>query len=664
MTLPFLLHKNFLEIGKMSEFTNMGRIDLVQFAALRSANGVTTNGVTIMAYAWLEDVELSGFTDAGVLQAKKEYVGNGQISGPASTVASIASRLSDAPVIGGFAKATEMVAGAVGSVASYFGFTNVPNIRDVEPFKPTAFHTLASSSISEPINKLSLQPKQEIAIGATHDGGPAEDELSIKSLVTRESFLTGSLWSTTDATDKILFTTAITPQLLNVSVSSGKTIVYATPMHYVSRLFKYWRGDLIFRFKIIRSQFHRGRINIAWDTTASNLASGPVTGQPTVFNVVMDLEEDDEVELRVPYLQSKPFQKLWSNSSEFVMWSNGATPTGGTADSNGVLQVRVLSQLTAPEASSDVDLLVFVRGGDEMEFAVPVNPPELATHMVLQSKKTYINMGADTKSDPQVYDEMFGERIVSLRELLHRQSKVCTHVIPNAVFAANGVMLWRVPFRRTPRPYGYTINGLEKADSIVGPAGTYKSFNYSQVHPITWVLACFIGYKGSTNNTFNALRLGASGDSLYSSVSVSRTDDTTNVIPSYSTFVQSAGSQSQMMSALNGGVGTSVGLPSGATGVALTHQATQAGLSVNLPYYANSKFFYRNLDYHNYQNLALPDGSADDLFLFLALRKVTTVADDSSILEQYCGTGPDFQLIYFLNVPAYIRVGSTTPSPT
>jgi len=656
MELPFLYHRHFLDATQLNQFTGMGRIDLTQYAALRSANGVSTNGVNIVVYAWATDVEMTGLTSKPVLQSKREYVANGQISGPASTVASVANRMSKIPVIGPFAKATEMAASTVGDIASLFGFTNVPNVRDVEAVKTTSFHTLASSEISEPINKLSLQPKQEIAIDSTYAGDPMGDQLHITNFCQRESFLCGALWTTTTAEDAVVFTSYVTPQLYEKSGGTNYH-VYSTPMAYIAQLFNAWRVDLIFRFKVIKTQYHRGRLSISWDPLQTSMANMPGFGNPRVQNIIFDLEDTDTIEVRVPYMQDVPFLRLRDGSGgiDGPWWSNGGSPTQTDTERrcNGTIQVRVVNRLTAPEASSDVDVLVFVRAAENIEFASPADIRD-KTHMVLQSKREFV-FGDPSISDPDSYSEVYGEKISSLRQLLHRQSKTCTQVIPRTANWAGSMMYATFPFQRTPKPYGYNEFASETAVGTVVPGSNFP-FNFVRVHPITWIQTCFIGTKGSTNWTFNVLNHNGKETVPLESLGVCRTAEISDNKPSYKVVPGTLGT-SQLMREHNCTAGIE---RQGAQGMALTNQWTQAGLSVNLPYYSRFKFQINNLNFGYSTSDAKTDEASRDWYQLTVKRGIDVNTTDANVLiDTYVGTGPDFDFVFFLNCPVYTFL----PSP-
>lgn len=676
--LPFLYHKNFVDLSLQQNLSDLGVMQLMQYAALRSANGVTTTGVTVVVYAWLENVQLAGATSRPILQSEKEYVPNGQISGPASTVASVASRLTDAPVIGPFAKATETVAGAVASVADYFGYTNVPNVEDVRPYKPFAFGHLASSQISEPIAKLSLQPKQETTVSSMSLGDPTEDNLVINSLCSRESFLCGAQWTTSNAENDVLFTSAVTPELYEYDgTNPSYYAIYSTPMHYASRFFAKWRGGIKFRFKFIRSTYHRGRVNICWDVGVTAANNMPAAGKPSVYNVVVDLDETDEAVIRVPYIQDFPFLQLQSSEMDVPLpyWSNGPTPTFSHSG-NGTIQMRVINRLTAPEATSDVDVLVFVSACDDIEFHEPRNMFRDFTLLQPQSEKEYVDreitMGPYAETDDKVLNEIYGEKIVSFRELLHRQSKAWTQVQPQtgsqSDWSGNN-QTYVIPIKRIPRVYGYSSGGWDVANKVITTPGTY-AFNYVRNHPLPWIVACFIGFRGSVNYTINVrVSNGTTAGALpNSSVSVCRQSDQTDALTAYQPCCYTTAdtnNQSNLARNLNNRA-TKLD-KQGASGMFLTSQITNAGVSVNLPYYSRSRMMYSDFTSY-YGSTAVPnanraDEAHKDTFEVSILRRnATNTADYSTVVDFYAGTGPDFDVVFFLNCPVCWKLTApTTP---
>lgn len=667
MVLPFLYPYPFMET-KLSSFNDMGRIDYVCIVPLKSANGVTGSAVDIQAFIWMEDVELSGPTNLPVAQSDIEYMPNGQISGPASAVAEAAGKLSEVPVIGKYAKATSEVSSMVGKFASLFGFTNVPNIRDVEPVQQRPFE-LSSSEISTPVSKLSLQPKQEIAIGSKQHGGGDEDELHISRFVGRQSFLVGSLWSTTAVPGDILFTSFVSPLVNQGDAAQGE--IALPPMGYLSQLFQYWRGSIKFTFKMIRSKYHRGRIQIAWDRSASNINQGAVLSNMNTFTTVLDLDETDEVTIVVPYMQNRQFlQTTLLTGASNRLWSTASAPGSFILNdyANGVINVRVLNRLTAPEASSDVTLLVFVSAGDDFELAAPRTPGGLTSSSqirtlsklvtsVAQSDIQYEEDASEVQhseipTSTPIYDEVFGEKITSLRQLLHRSSMARSYSF--GVNATSGLARYTFPLKHMPPSPGVWNNG----NDIFKVALTDCYGNLCNQHPIPLIAACFIGYKGSVNVTANvhlgnAANLSGYVDKMY----ITRVPDAGVLAPSQRTqFVEQVNSATQAPNVYFQNRDRS-----GVEGMALTNTRTNASISANLPYYNNSGFFVSDL-YKTYNNTDAFSGANQDWwYLSLTLPTSSSTGSFEHSLDVYYASGPDFDVIFFINTPTIYTRAWTLP---
>lgn len=298
ITCPFLWPRSFMRLSVAQDANDLGYLRFVVYNALQSANGSTSN-VTVQVYAWMEDVVLAGPTVGAALQAD-EY-GLGVVSAPASAVAAASRKLADVPVIGKFAKATEIGSSAVSDIAKLFGFTNVPVIEDTRPVRNSPFPQIASAEIGYVNEKLALDAKNELSIDPEIAGLPSSDELAIPHFVSKESYLTSATWSSSAVSDTPLFTSVVTPQLGAVTGTS----YYFTPPGLVATLFRNWRGDIIYRFKFIATPFHKGRVRISYDPVASSVQTFSDTG-PYVFNKIVDLGAETDVEFRIPYQQALP----------------------------------------------------------------------------------------------------------------------------------------------------------------------------------------------------------------------------------------------------------------------------------------------------------------------------------------------------------------------
>nr|ULF99984.1 MAG: hypothetical protein 2 [Marnaviridae sp.] len=650
MTLPFFYPRAYLRAQVSQDFIDMGTLRMVRYSTLRSANGATGQGVTVQVYAWAEDVVLAGPSVGLALQAD-EY-GVGPVSGPASTVAMIAGKLRSVPVIGKFATATEMGAKAVAGIAKLFGFTNVPVIEPTLPYRPSAFPQMASPEIGYPVEKLTLDSKNELAIDPSVIGLSSHDELAIQNFATKQSFLVTTTWSTATAVDTPLFTTKVTPSL-TVGTQTQGTIFQFTPLGLVSELFRSWRGDIIFTFRFIASPFHKGRVRISYDPFNSDIQNTADTG-PTTFNKIVDLGQETEVDVRVPYQQALAWCYTYLNYNS-LNFQTSPTPNLAFTDTfdNGLLSVKVLTQLTAPVSTSTVDMQVFVRGADNIEFANPKNVFNTMTALALQSeeyseKREGQEMTVGTIS-PDTIDERsrqhFGENVGSLRVLL-RRSNLVDMIVPGTNVTGTGA--WQIRQTRFPPYYGYDAGGWSTALGTVAPASNFQ-FNFVKVMPWHLITNCFIAQRGSMHWHYNW-----TGQDVTMTVS-RRTSGTV---------------QSQGYPAVNSGSASVYSrsfvnnLEDTPAATAVVNQKTNAGLSVSIPNYSVFKF-----ESTDPRNSTVPvssggryDGSIFEGISFQILTKPSLGDLNGGLLTRYASVGTDYNVHFFLNCPSmnYLDIGNVT----
>jgi len=430
MTLPFFYQKNWINIQKASDLTEIGLLTFLNYTVLASANGVTGTGVSVQVFAWAEDVKLSG-PSIGLAMQSDEYDDDGPVSKTATAVASVSKYLENIPIIGRFVTATTLGATAIGSIARLFGFTDVPVISNILPYKPSPFPNFATSDIGYPVEKLTFDPKNELTVDPSVLGIPAKDEMVIANLVTHESYLCTASWVTSNAVDDILFSSVVCPALYDNDGATDSKL-YMIPMYWISQLFNDWRGDIIFRFRIIATPFHKGRLRISYDPsgyTGENIISDSVSSS-VVFTQIIDIGKDSDVEVRIPYQQATAFQQIPSDTdSAHIRWSTSASPTFqyNNAFDNGSIVLRVQTALTAPVATSTVPILIFVRGADNLEFANPRQPKQQVSTFQVQSDEIVGDpqpiVAGTSVSTP--HDERylinFGESIKSLRQIMRRK---------------------------------------------------------------------------------------------------------------------------------------------------------------------------------------------------------------------------------------------------
>lgn len=652
MQLPFFYHKNWLNATEADDLVGMGTLNLDSLTVLDNANSIAGQTCTIQMYAWASDVELAGPTLKLALQAKKDEYGQGVISKPASAIARYANYLSKMPVIGEFATATSLAATTVSNIAHMFGYTNVPVVADVHTFKAQQFPRLATTDIGTPIEKLTLDSKNELSIDNKLCGIDLGDELTISNIVQRESYLETYFWTSANAPDTLLFCSQVTPDMMVANTVASRTYIQGTPMWMVNRMFQYWRGDITFRFKFICSQYHRGRVKISWDPIGDLGATAETTN--VVYTKIVDITTENDVEFTVPYTQETSYLTTATNTNAVY---SASTQTNDYGRSNGVLTMRVLTYQTSPVASADIYIAAFVKGAENLEFAGPkhldfitrtYSPYTVQAKEVLYDTPTEYQMGfKPSKANENINLIHMGETVVSLRQVLRRFNYSRNATIVASGAAVNSLLMTTAKMSRLPLQYGWDPNGINLANKIIG-VGT-APFNYVQLTMMDWVGQCFIANKGSVHWNINIYTADKNLNEAY----LYRAYDT-RTAASYTDFFSVSSTNTNrlcqeyrnLLKNFNGGVAGS-------------NPQDQTCLSVSVPFYSKYKFASNN-PLTRTLGTNLDESHAETIILNTVQYDSAPSIFDNLKLDYYCAIGTDFNFIFFLNVPGLqINVGPT-----
>jgi hypothetical protein len=360
MELPFFYPKNALSIPD-NEWDQLGNLVLYQMNPLQHANG-SLDPVTITVMAWAEDVRYSIPTSSLPQMAIESKQGDEHninvISRPATTVATIASKLKDVSILAPFAMATETGANLVGAVAKLFGYSS-PAHLDFTQIIPGTRSSLAVTDAPYLGYKMTVDSKQEITLDPRTTGIGPYDELSIKSIAGRETYLTKFDWSQNTAVDSLLFNCAVDPGHVVSELVGSFFENHFTASAIATYPFDYWRGTMRFRFQIVSSNFHKGRIRVVYDPVAT-----PVLPEfNTHYTSIHDIADEKDFTVDVGWAQTVPYRKALTTGG-ITMSTNvfGNTPVTVLPDTgNGVLSLYVLNSLTAPSVSDDdIQVNVFV----------------------------------------------------------------------------------------------------------------------------------------------------------------------------------------------------------------------------------------------------------------------------------------------------------------
>lgn len=652
LELPFFLESNWLNLSSATGAKTMGTLKYFIAAILGAASATASSSITIDTFAWLEDVELSASTNELTLQGKTEY--DGPVSTVASSIASISRSLESAPVIGKFARATTIGASAVANIASMFGYTNTPVISSHMPITSLTGPVLATSEISTPVQKLALDPRQELSIDPTLHGISNEDEMVISTILQKESILTPIGWNTTDAVGTVIFNARVSPMLFGkIDIFDSGSVfrasrVYHTPMSYLGMMFQHWRGDVIFDFEVICTKFHKGRLKLSWDPLGS---SGTVAlPENVVYTTILDIGENNRASIRVPYHTALSFLRLRTFAAD--NWTPGSSNPVNPINDNGLLVVSVLTPLVSPVTPQNLAIMVRVRGGDNLELAnlrstlastESLPPPSF---FAVQGKdEVEIEVSEETFGDkgsihPQRYALNFGECISSLRTVAHRMSLYDVTNCPED--ASLRYIMYQKSYSRLPPMYGWDPNGICVANKVMS-AGTGK-FNYVPTHPMTYIAMMYGAFRGGVNYTANP------GADLYPYIGDIRVQrHTTTTLPSSRRGVvlstaTSALSNSEYARFLNSGVALT-------GGGAFTNSQTNGSISWNAPQLSGVNFNYTDPTYAMLGNASDQTNlECTTLDVLMKQASANTTTRHFS-LATFAGSGVDWHCLWWLCCP-------------
>lgn len=529
MELPFVWYNNALDIP-LAEYDEMGEIDIVAPTPLRHANGGTTE-VQISCLVWATDVVLSGptTTNAGGISPQSDEYSNKVFSVKASNVASVMNKLSSAPYIGPYARATALAASAASAVASLFGYSKPIEVDRCLTVRKTV-SPMATTTGKDDSHKLSLDPKQELSIDPRAFGLSTKDEMEISSIASRESYVTTFTWTSGNSSPAgtILWNSIVDPAIYTLGTATSPNIpkLNLTASAFAALPFQYWRGSIKFRFQVVCSALHKGRLRIVYDPETEVTNNDPAVITPEYnlgYQTVVDISETKDFEITVGWSQPSSYRHTALYDGVGPMFA--ITPLNYASSintcGNGVIGVYVMNELTNPSAQTDdCYVVVTMSAGPDFEVAAPTNKPlsrlrfrthadvatpqsseELApisavaskqanTEEAVQHADTYADLGSLTSPTNMVF---FGETIRSFRSVLKRYSM--TELVTfnaDATGASAGIAIQRPAFPIEP---GYTSKS-DLATNRVPKTVQGKQYVYGFLTPLRFISAGFVGWRG------------------------------------------------------------------------------------------------------------------------------------------------------------------------
>jgi hypothetical protein len=620
ISLPFFWPQDYIELADVPADRELGQLVIRQMVPLKHVNrdiSATLDTITVSVFAWFEDVDVQASTQGrpegiSAQSSRENETVNKPVSQAATTVASLAKVAAEVPVIGPYASAIEKAATLTSAVASSLGYSKPEVTTEPSMLVPKADGYSACTNTVSDCFKLTTDIKQEITIDPRTVGLGDKDELSIAYIAQIESYFGSFTWSTDNPTETVKYSTQVTPTMYDEDTSAN---TYMTAMCGAAIPFLFWTGDLIWRFSVVCSDMHRGRLAIVYDPF-----SGYGTRQDNAaYTEIIDISETKDFEVRISPQQSTLWKTIPINWNNVVYYRADGNVMLNSQFGNGVLSVYVLNRLTTPASdptlNTDVKVQVYVRAAENFRVSVPTSGISRHSCISPQSSNPPDELVAHETSYDGNLDKLYmGERIDSFRNLLKR---------PNMY-----QVIFRDPTVQDRNRYHYFQNTFPQyrggPDDVNGTTGSGNNLVFTLMNHL---MSAFSGFRGSVRHRMIMI----DPDILYCSLGRSFESGSDSWLVSATPTSRPAANSWDHLA---------VPTRSAQMGAAYCVPKVNPILEANFPFYSRRKFIHGRP-----KRVSEAEYSEKAMLSILYLRD--GAVPNRSVAEHYISAGEDFTCFFF-----------------
>lgn len=732
ITWPFFAATNWIDLTYPETVNRMGRLEIWELNKLKHSNG-GTDPVRITIMAWMTNVTFGGLTAAeptiaqssrrpnvteksnGVKKpkgnrakqrydtykknggkshkqppvynappGKDEYEHDGMVTKVASAIAAAADWatpfVSEIPILGPLAMGTSIAANAVSGIASMFGWSRPAVVTDTVFVRPQNIGNLPNTSGADPIIKLTLDPKQELTVDPRTVGLDGEDQMSFGYLARKEAIVDTFAWNSVGTQNEdLLYSIRVHPSLAPCFEIGENFVTVQTPLSFCTAPFQHWSGSLRYRFMIVASQMHRGKLMFVYEPTASE--TGLITDTNDRFAHIVDITEERDVTFEINWTQNVAYKLTRQGLVELTNdWAiegpiGAMTNTVSNTHSNGRINVYCFNTLAGPTDSAGVEVNVYISAGDSFELKNPnaalsrqytyarndvtVGPPTLAQSGSAETTSqenhpehdtTYVLNGDYHQICPERTLIYFGENIGSFRSLMKRY---CWHrALATPENETGAIYGMQFDLRTMPNGPGpdYGSSRASQLTPISGP----NDYNICALTYVRYAMQAFIGYRGGIRWKYNMYSedLDLMAFKILRDPEYSTNEQVSANVVFSGTTSESAVSQNFFNEFQN---------QSNQAGLQLISPNVNPTLEIEIPFQSNYRYA---------ETCEPPDGSLVDYQAgfdggnhHVAYTQRHEAANNFSWIEGYTSIGEDFSLFFFIGAPPLLETDVPTVTP-
>lgn len=466
--------------GLKSSLNNLGsyQVDILPVSPLFSGTAVSPT-MDLCMYMHFNNPRFHGLTLLSNDFADEKRDG-GTLSAIANTASAVAMAVAPVvPSLSPFLTLFSTVASGVGSVLKFFGFS-----------KPQAVENSAVvlnrfgdnySQYDGKSTSIVLAGSQTTSVGINPIlGGGNMDDMSLSVICAKLGYLDRFNVTQARAFGFKVFSIAVRPDL----VRDDLTRVCIPPIAGVSRMFRYWHGDIVFDIVVVASVYHRATLLLTWDPGQGWLDNPDMSRSiQTVKNATISVAGNTHVRFRIPWDQAVNYIPITRG-----LWTDWAL---NNANHNGFINLFVQNPVTANGSTDGIDVLVFV-SSDNIKFydpavsQMPVNPVLLSVDFVdtVQS----VDFGPKTDVTKSKFHS-FGEDYCSVKQLTSKLTH--KYKIPWPLLTVDPTVTVGLEFCFPNVPLVPTTSW-----SPPGAWTVWLTFD-------TWISQAYVGYRGGMRFSFH-----------------------------------------------------------------------------------------------------------------------------------------------------------------
>ncbi len=512
---------------------HVGHVGVVVYSPLQSV----TSGDNVEMTMWghFEDIELmyptisngryvvqSGDTKRKMKDpSSSERSHTGPISSTLQRISRVSSILTEVPALSSVAGPVGWFSSIAANAASAMGFSNPQNGDQSCVVVQKIYDKAYNVDGRDNSHNLALFADNQLEIlpgAAAND----VDEMSLQYVLGKWAWIYSFNWDTTQVPYTQLDALQMGPTYFTEPETNagGK---FTIPLSYFSNYFRMYRGSFKLKFKLVKTEFHSGRLGVAFMPGWLNLTPPTMLTAANLAYLhkdIHDIRDTNEFEFTVPYAATVPWTKC--------------------TDSYGSVVIFVVNTLRAPPTvTQSIQILVEAAAAEDFQFAQPVNS---SVQPYLLTDGTFFQSGDGLKVMKKASEETntenamprhetqaignsrlehdlscmanrhcVGEVVTSLRQLVKRSTDYA-YVVSNTSGAnVNGILI---------NPWMNSINLYQTGTGASWTTPAPANGGTTSVDWVTIVSACYTFSRGGVRIRTAGLGYNLNADYVASNVVV------------------------------------------------------------------------------------------------------------------------------------------------